>query len=444
MGGTSSSCSSCGRPLSRYNAASRCTSCTPADAGQPAIPVELFTRPDMRAALAAGDWATVVTTVIRTVGISQTDIAARTGMSQPQISRLASGRTRDPGLRTIRALCDGLGIPRQLAGLADSQEETTDRRHVLTGALAITAGAALAPTLVATPGDAEQMLMLSAAAYRRVEQRTPARMLTGPVAAHLTLTRQLADQAGGRDRSLHSVVSETAGLAAWLHADLDEPAEARRHYRLAVTAARRSGHPLLPVYMTASLGQYAVGVGDAAPGLDLIRSAAAALPRSAPVIARAWLEVLEGVALAHLGDREGMTLLARAESRVSGTPDTAPVWPWLMRFDEPKIAAYRATAAARLGLTRTAEAAYRTAAALARSPKQEALAAVDHAGTLAAAGRLDEACALAVGAFDAAHALGSERTVRAVRQFRATLGTKPAGPVRALDERLAATYTSGL
>jgi hypothetical protein len=238
--------------------------------------------------------------------------------------------------------------------------------------------------------------MLSAAAYRRVEQHTPARMLTGPVSAHLTLTRQLADRAGGNDRPLHAVVAETAGLAAWLHADLDEAEPARRYYRLAVTAARRSGHPLLPVYMQASLGQYAVGAGDPRPGLALIRDAAARLPRSAPPIARAWLDVLEGVALAFLGDRDGMRLLTRAEQRIEAAPDPAPVWPWLMRFDAPKIAAYRATAAARLELTRTAMSAYRVAAAISRSPKQEALATVAQAGVLASVGRLDEAVGASV------------------------------------------------
>ncbi|WP_344319692.1 helix-turn-helix domain-containing protein, partial [Actinocatenispora thailandica] len=390
------SCSVCGRPLSGSATVSRCTGCTLAPSKQAAVPADLYQRPDMRAALAAGDWATVLTTVIGTVGLSQTAIAARVGMSQPQISRLASGQTRDPGLRTIRALCDGLEIPRQLAGLADPQEETTDRRHFLATGLGVAAGATMVPAMTAKPADAEHALMLSSATYRRMEQLTPARMLTGPVRAHLTLTRQLADRAGGNDRSLHAVVAETAGLAAWLYADLAEAESARRYYRLAVTAARRSGHPLLPVYMQASLGQYAVGAGDPGPGLTLIRDAAARLPRSAPPIARAWLDVLEGVALAYLGNRDGMALLTRAERRVEAAPDSAPVWPWLMRFDAPKIAAYRATAAARLGLARTAISAYRVASAVSRSPKQEALATVEQAGVIASIGQLDEACALGV------------------------------------------------
>lgn len=242
------------------------------------------------------------------------------------------------------------------------------------------------------------------------------------------------------------MVSETAGLAAWLHADLEQPGEARRYYRFAIGAARRSGHPLLPVYMQASLGQYAVGAGDPGPGLRLIRDAAARLPRSAPVVARAWLEVLEGLAMANLGDRNGMRLLARAERRTDISADAAPVWPWLMTFDAPKIAGYRATAASRLGLTRTAEAAHRVASTVSRAPKQEALASVDHARALASAGRLEEACALAVAAFDVGQTLGSERTLAAVRRYRVGLTEAVAGSaaVRELDDRLASAYTGGL
>jgi hypothetical protein len=115
-----------------------------------------------------------------------------------------------------------------------------------------------------------------------------------------------------------------------------------------------------------------------------------------------------------------------------------------MRFDAPKIAAYRATAAARLGLARTAISAYRVASAISRSPKQEALATVEHAGVLASVGQLDEACVLGCTAYDTAARLGSERTLRAVQRFRGMLGSSTATPVRELDQRLAAAYMTGL
>lgn len=40
-------------------------------------------------------------------GLSQATIAARTGLSQSQGSRLASGRSRTPGITTVKAMCYG-------------------------------------------------------------------------------------------------------------------------------------------------------------------------------------------------------------------------------------------------------------------------------------------------------------------------------------------------
>src|SRR5262245_64310846 len=93
-------------------------------------------RPDVREALARGDWSIVLRAFLDT-GLSQTVIAARTGLSQSQVSRLASGQSKTPGIKTVKALCDGLAVPRRLAGLADdaSQEDDTNRRQFLGGSL---------------------------------------------------------------------------------------------------------------------------------------------------------------------------------------------------------------------------------------------------------------------------------------------------------------------
>ena len=76
-----------------------------------------WNRPDVQDALARGDWPTVLRAFLDG-GLSQTAIAARTGLSQSQISRLASGKNRTPGIKTVKALCDGLAVPRQFAGPA--------------------------------------------------------------------------------------------------------------------------------------------------------------------------------------------------------------------------------------------------------------------------------------------------------------------------------------
>lgn len=173
----------------------------------------------------------------------------------------------------------------------------------------------------------------------------------------------------------------------------------------------------------------------------LLRDAAARLPRSAPNTARAWLASLEGVALGYLGDREALRVLSNADRYADAGGD--PVWPWVFQFDSSKIASYRAIAASRLGLTKIAADAFGQAGESARSPKQAALVAVEQARAVATGRHFEQACALAVAAYDIGAAYESERVRQAVRDFRASLGTQaPAEVTAELDDRLHSAYTT--
>lgn len=388
----------------------------------------LWSRPDIRDALRAGDWAPLLREVVD-AGLSQTEIAARAGISQAHVSRLMTGKSREPGIRTVRALCDALGVPRHVAGLAntDGGDDTTDRRNFLTATLGAVASTVVAPGSV----DDERLLMLTTLSYRQIEQTTPARTLLAAATGHLNLTRQLAD----RQPHLYAAVSEAAGLVAWLHADAANPAGARANYRIAIDASRRTGNPLLPVYMQASLGQYAVTVGDARQGLRLIRDAAARLPHTAPATARAWLAAADAVALAHLGDATAMRVLDDASRHAEAGQYDEPHWPWVFRFDQAKIDRARLVAESRLGRRpRMAHAPPAT-----QSPKQAAVAAVEHARALATCREVDEACRVATQAHELGQRYRSERVRVAVREFRAGI-TVDTRATRELDDVMYSTY----
>ena len=66
-----------------------------------------------------------------------------------------------------------------------------------------------------------------------------------------------------------AALSEAAGFAGWLHADMCDRGTARSYYRMAVSAARRAGHDLLAGYMLGSLAAFEVDNGDPATGLRL-------------------------------------------------------------------------------------------------------------------------------------------------------------------------------
>lgn len=77
---------------------------------------EIWTQPDMLAALAARDMA-VVYKLLQKVGISQRRIAALTGQSQSEISEILNGR-QVVSVEVLTRIADGLGVPRGHMGLA--------------------------------------------------------------------------------------------------------------------------------------------------------------------------------------------------------------------------------------------------------------------------------------------------------------------------------------
>jgi transcriptional regulator with XRE-family HTH domain len=62
--------------------------------------------------------------LLQTLGISQRTIAALADMSQSEVSEVIKGYRRVQGYNTMVRICEGLGIPRDLMGLAYSGDET--------------------------------------------------------------------------------------------------------------------------------------------------------------------------------------------------------------------------------------------------------------------------------------------------------------------------------
>jgi hypothetical protein len=206
--------------------------------------------------------------------------------------------------------------------------------------------------------------------------------------------------------------------------------------------SRQAQQPLLAIYMQGSLGQYCTLAGDPAYGLRLLRDAAGRLPHRAPAAARVWLASLESVAFGYLGDRSALKAIDDAQRYAEASAAAEPVWPWVFKFGADKVASYKAVAASRLGLPKIAAEAF-AQAETARSPKQAALVAIEHARALATGGDLDQALALAVTAYDIGSGYESERVCQAVREFRASISAQPAGSrlTSELDDRLHRAYT---
>ncbi|PLS28686.1 helix-turn-helix domain-containing protein [Bifidobacterium parmae] len=59
----------------------------------------------------------------RAAGVTQTELAERTGLSRPWISQLEQGRITNPGIQRIFAICDALGVNISLAYMTTPTEQ---------------------------------------------------------------------------------------------------------------------------------------------------------------------------------------------------------------------------------------------------------------------------------------------------------------------------------
>jgi len=312
--------------------------------------------------------------------------------------------------------------------------EDVHRKTFLKATLGVGAGILLAPS------DANLIEILSGptAHYRQMESAVASDRLSPAVDAHLTL-------AGGivRDHLRTSdgfrMLSEIAGLAAWLAADRGDNATARRRYAEAIGHAKRAHHPLLAAYMTASLGHFAVETGDSNQGLTLLLRASQQLDASASDTARAWLASLLAVAYACTGDRKQTLAELRRAEKLAARQLDVPQWPWVFTFSSAKAARYRASALGRLGDLRAARTAYAAAGPALTAAKPRALAQVEHARVLASIGDVAGGCSLATEALAVGRAYGSERITSRVREFRSNITVRTA-EARQLDDALATLY----
>lgn len=369
----------------------------------------------------------------------------RGALDANHVGKWERGGTRWPAERYrmgLRAVLDaatdaelGLYSPRR------ATVDSVDRKTFLKSTLGAGAGVVLARNAPPETAGLAAALAGPTSHYRRMESSVASDQLTLAVDAHLNLAAGIV-----RDRlrtsSGYRVLSEVAGLSAWLAADRGDTATARQRYTDAIDYARRTNEPLLVSYMTASLGHFAVEAGNPKAGLRLIERASTLVDDATPDAARAWLESLRATAHAALGDRSATNGALRRAETLTNRQRGELRWPWVFAFDQPKAARYQASALGRLGDVRPATTAYAAAGPALTAAKPRALAQVEHAHVASRAGDVAGACALAVEALAVARLYGSERITNRVREFRSSLPTRTT-EADALDDALTALYETG-
>ncbi|MFD2356403.1 hypothetical protein ACFSTC_54715 [Nonomuraea ferruginea] len=237
-------------------------------------------------------------------------------------------------------------------------------------------------------------------------------------------------------------LSEAAGFAAWVHADMQDTGSARFYYRRAIDSARQANQALLAAYMIGSLAAFEIDADDPLIGLNLLAGARREIGERPPAIARAWLSSLE--ALGHATARDeaaALQALSAAEAAVrAGERAVAPPWPWVFPFDPAKLAGYRALVMVRLKRPAEAVAAFNESLSSAQpGAKQRGVLMTEVAAAEAMSERYDEALYLASNALTVATTYGSERVLHRVKKFRRAYAGPSSSALRSFGERLHAT-----
>jgi transcriptional regulator with XRE-family HTH domain len=413
------------------------------------LPPEFWTTPAVAAALASCDFATLLAEIRHAQGWTQKQLALAVGYSQSWVSNVLR-RQQALTVDQVREISHRIGVPVHLLRFGDPGGEDQTKRREFGKAMALAlvplparaaVDEATAPTLTAITG-----------AQRRLDATTSARELARGVVAHVEMANRVLARANRTPfvTDVAAAVSEAAGFAAWLHADMYDIGTARAYYRMAIERARYAGQDLLAGYMLGSLAAFEIDDGtDPELGLGLITEARRQIgptPHPAP---RAWLDAIEGLSLAaarHDGAAADRALIRAAKIIDHNGLSEPPPWPWVFAFDHAKLAGYRALVAVRLVRPADALAAFAESLSAAQpAPKQRAVVMLEVATAARQDGqarrdsdRIDEAFRLACEAVAVGVSYSSERVIQHARRFRRDYAGPATNYVREFDDQLRA------
>jgi transcriptional regulator with XRE-family HTH domain len=277
---------------------------------------DVWERPEVRAALQTGDYGVLIRTWRKWTGRSQSAVAARCDLSQPDVSAIESGRRQVLTAAVQGRILDGLGVPASLRPgatrlAAQCEPVAFTRRGVLE------TGAVLAAGLLTDAPHAEQLdagrrigqelvesLRTRTARFRRLDDHLGGADTFRLYAAEAEATASLVQRGSYSEdtgRALLGVLGEQAQQAGWAAFDAGDHARAEYLYESSLEAARGAGdHALagnalaLLAYQQNQTGRNSVDTAAAA----YREAGAGAPPRARALLAQrlAWAHATAGQA----------------------------------------------------------------------------------------------------------------------------------------------------
>jgi transcriptional regulator with XRE-family HTH domain len=437
-------CQWCERQLSAYNRGDQCGACAVAARSDPlrktatVLPLSFWFRRDVANALAGWDWQTVLNAVTKETGVTQTRLGSAIGVSQAQISRLLSGATREPGIRTVLGIVDRLGIPRVLAGLAPrgldalskAREPTVTvdrvkRREFGRGAL----GLALAFPLAGAGGkETVDIARLAPDQVTRDLYALGARHGGGAVVdiarrrlAGLTRRLDRTSLAPSAETRAHVAVGALATCAAWLCADAGDVDGAHALDADALYAAHAANDKELQVEALLGMANKARYLDRPGEAGNLAESALSIARGLDPSI-RCRLSIEVAVNAAHRRDAETFQRLRGQAWRFLEMARDADRPAWLQFLDEYALMGFEAGGLMSLRRYGEATEMYEKAVSeQSNSPKNRALDTARWATALLRERKCDEAISVVHDGMPLFVELNSVRVASALGEARTAL-----------------------
>ncbi|MGB6162700.1 MAG: helix-turn-helix transcriptional regulator [Pseudonocardiaceae bacterium] len=375
--------------------------------------IAVLLSPQGRAAVAAGETGTLVRLMREARGWTQSDLADRSGYSQPTISRLERGTSRAARDTVVLAdVAQALGAPVAALGVSGPLDDppmldNVERRDLLGGAASL-AVTVLLPRGVATPGriDTGQAVQCWTALRRLFElDDCQGGATVYPVAEGIAQRLQDALRRGSYSsavgRELQSVTAATMEHAGWLAYDAGWQQKARQWWLETCHFAELTDVPGARVTALASMALQASNTPGGGRETVSLARAARTVAKKDQSLAPTLLSVLaarEAVGHAQTGDR-GAAVTAIGEARQwldHGRRGDEPFW---LDFWGPADLAWHETRVALVGRNgKSAEVAARAALASSAAdafPRNHVVYTVGLASVLTQLGQLDEAISVA-------------------------------------------------
>jgi transcriptional regulator with XRE-family HTH domain len=358
----------------------------------------VFARQDFYEACKRRDAGAMIR-ILNAGGITQGQIAARTGFAQSTLSNYKRGVNAAQFASTFEKLADGLGMPLPLrqalglsgdasparpgpaggamagipAGMVDLQllaeavgrnGAPVRRRDLLALAAQLGATAVLDPDIwerlsraLTRPGTVDETLVREmearSAGFYLLEEIVPAQAVLKVLTAHLRevstlLAGTASDPADDLRRRLIVAAGESSLLAGWSASSLGDSGAARNLYDTAVTAAGEARDPAMTACALTYRSYIPSANGANGRARILLAQALDAVPAQASPATAAWVAARHAEESAIVGDKPQALKSWRAAEEAFSVADPDEDRPWAKflnrdRFDTFRITTYLKT-----------------------------------------------------------------------------------------------------